>query len=405
MTIEQIEDKTRSELVVQDDQPPKPPSLLIARFGSYFLQVPQAASSIPQLVTELTNALDKDSRVVSVEPPDLEGQKSSDFDSYFPAQPDLENDDGVHALLYGCDERRTLSLDAPITIRVRIPVKNQRPFFPEENAPSEDYIVKWNGMVAIVYWKQTEDDWVPRAGGHVVADILARASRSVGGDLFIQACNPGCKYLFAHTSLRIKAVDSPVEFSPEPDPFQSRVYNAEIDSSDLEEASDAVFFELISPLDTFTGMKNLERRLIDLEVLTRNTLDELLSIHYVRTQTLELNRLKSLKRRWEERGWRRTSRKLLARAWYCLADIEGLKRRWTRKRLEFDRRTEQTNSLPLFDTDYTRDASLMEALDFKDLRGAIDSISTNLDNRAIVFATAGGALAGAIAGAIASGLF
>jgi len=200
-------------------------------------------------------------------------------------------------------------------------------------------------------------------------------------------------------------VDSPVEFSPEPDPFQSRVYNAEIDSSDLEEASDAVFFELISPLDTFTGMKNLERRLIDLEVLTRNTLDELLSIHYVRTQTLELNRLKSLKRRWEERGWRRTSRKLLARAWYCLADIEGLKRRWTRKRLEFDRRTEQTNSLPLFDTDYTRDASLMEALDFKDLRGAIDSISTNLDNRAIVFATAGGALAGAIAGAIASGLF
>jgi hypothetical protein len=214
-----------------------------------------------------------------------------------------------------------------------------------------------------------------------------------------------CKYLFTHNSLRIKPVDESVEFAPEPDPFQRRIYNVEVDASDLEEAYHSTFFELLPPLQVFSSMKNLERRLIDLEILTRNTLDELLSIQYTRTQTLELNRLKSLKRRWEERGWRRTSRKLLARAWYCLADIEGLRRRWSRKRLEFDRRTEQTNSLPLFDVDYTRDATLTEELDFKDLRGAIDSISTNLDNRAIVFATAGGALAGAIAGAVASGLF
>jgi hypothetical protein len=192
VTAEQIEDKTGTELAVPDDEPSKPPAFVIARFGSFFLQVPEASSSIPQLVTELTAALDKDPRVVSVKPPDLDAQQTSNFDFFFPAQADPDTDDGIHALLYGCDEKRTLSLDAPITIGARIPIKNQRPFFPEEDAPAEDYVVKWNGMVLVVFWKQPEEDWVPRAGGHVIEDILAKASREIEGDLFVQGCNPAC---------------------------------------------------------------------------------------------------------------------------------------------------------------------------------------------------------------------
>jgi hypothetical protein len=148
-------------------------------------------------------------------------------------------------------------------------------------------------------------------------------------------------------------------------------------------------------------MKNAGRRLLDIEDAARVDLDVLLSLWHRRTK-LNVQPFKSLRQRWGFTGWRRRSRRLIARLWIEISDMEMLVRQWAERRYYLERGVEEGNKVVLLQRDYANDVRAIESLNLSLIQSAVEQASQRLDNRATAVATAYGALAGGIAGVIAA---
>lgn len=381
-----------------------PDGYRVCRIGTFYWKLPEASSfaALPrmstdakrELVDKLCQALERDSRVVSVRNPAIEGDYSGRKTVY----PDSSRTD-PKSLLTVSDGFEVIRLSDPILLHAHVPIKNQPQFHGNDDIPTEDYFVSWDGVTVVVLWRQPDDN-VPLSGGHVITDILRGALDSWQAGLYVQACSPECDNQFFHTVVLVRHSSE----APEPSDMTLRSlgrYKVEICvPMDLDDFDILTWMDLNFGLDSsrFAEVKNLARRVMDTESLVRDLLTHLLGHYYEHASTAIQPWWRSLRKRWGMRGWRREARQILASLWLALAHLEDLRRLWGDSRHDFEESS--TDSMLLFEQDYSGDAAAVQSLEVGRFDATVEQIAHNLENRAVVLATVGGALAGGLAGAL-----
>jgi hypothetical protein len=364
------------------------------RVGTWFWIKPTDLDT-STATSDLMDALRADSRVLQVVPPEATTQTES-VERYYPDAPRTTAD----GILRGNDGFEVTQIPTFIRFSVRVPVKNQPWHDGFDDVPTDTYFVAWDGLVAYVLWHQSEDDYVLSAG-QIVGEILSEATESSGGELYIQNCSPGCHFMFAHRTMRV-AYDPDVEYFDLIDAKPgSPVVELTIPgpSSPMDELGYLAVM-LRGSISGFATFKNFGRRLIDLERAVR--VDSSHVLNYFHSHAALVARGKRppvLLERWKSRGWRAKARALVARSWLGMANMETLRRSWDEERDDWMSFYPET--LGLLQSDYSRDIANVEQLNMEPVADTITRVSTGLDNRTVVLATAWGAVAGGVVGGLA----
>ena len=377
----------------------------ICRAGTFYWKLPEAKGfdSLPQmapgekqdLVNQVCRALERDSRVISVQTPTIEPDYSQRKTIY----PDRTRASSGE-LLTGADGFAIQKLSSPIMFHVNVPKKNQPLLHGNDDIPTEDYFVSWDGVTVFVLWEQ-DNDHVPLSGGHIVADILSTALAAMGAGLYIQACSPDCDNQFFHTVMLIRVQpESPKKgLDLELHPLRRGVVEIRIPKAeDNFDVLDWIQLDLGLESENFANVKNLGRRAMDIESSARDLMTHLLAHYYEYASVAAQPMWRALRERWRVRGWRREARQLLAGLWLSLANLEDVRRQWEDLRRDFEE--PDAEYMPLFAIDYSDDVAAVQSFEVSHFDATVEQISRNLDNRAVVMATVGGALAGGLAGAL-----
>jgi hypothetical protein len=255
-------------------------------------------------------------------------------------------------------------------------------------------------MVLLVTWKLGRTEPMPMSGGHVVKEILHDALLRVGHELYVQGCNPGCTHDFAHTTIR---------FLPGPEgleevEFRDSPWFAEaealVPSMPEEILRNYVYLDISLAVRDFTKLKNLARRILETEAAARSALGSLMWLNYKRAQLPSEPIGESLQRRWEMRGWRAESHRLIARVWLALAGIETLRRQWSADRFSFEDGLDTRGQATLFKLDYADEVDRVASLDLELMRSGVQEAAGRLDSGALLRVTAIAAVAGAVTGGL-----
>lgn len=363
----------------------------VGRFGSFVL-VGQFERPYQDVVERVLDALSSDSRVLDV-------QKSKFEEQWFRAMPLLRSPSEGDDLITGRDSMVALRFSDPIRFALEVPVKNQPSMNPGDPIPTH-YEVIWDGVSVLTTWTMGGTGPLPMSGGHIVERVLSDAAVKAGFELYVQGCNPACKNGFAHTTLRL----CPVETPPTLPTFSPSKWQGEVDvtvpATSQREAATWVFRDLRMILEDFTALKNLGRRLLEIERDSRSVLDEIVSLAYARYHLHTYGPIERVTSRWRLRRWRRDSRRLIAKMWLELAVIERLRREWDALRFSFEEAAGQRGREGLFALDYADEVDRVERLDAGLMRAGVEHAAARLDTGAMVSMTGVAAVAGAVAGAL-----
>lgn len=296
--------------------------------------------------------------------------------------------------------------------KIHVPVKNQ-PRIRGEVAESDTYFVAWDGCTVVVMWKTDPADVVLSiAGGQVVEDILRSACNRAGQSLYVQACSPACKHLFAHNQLRVDfwsmdKFDVRFEVSMPKDvrlavngPFNGALQLVE-----------AVHDAIKIPAAEFTELKNTARRILDIEESARSMSFDLIAHDY---ETLNRSQEGLIRRVGYFFGdvWRAMSGKgrgkranlLIASLWLSMANMETLQQLFRDVERRYQDSISEWAVPELFAGDLKSEESEVAFLDPHFARAAIEHKTQRMDNRVIVWATIGGAGMGAAITTVVAGL-
>lgn len=381
-------------------------SVTVARFGSFVL-VNDAEFAPPHHTTleKVMEQLVADPRVQDVEHP---WRFEEDWCRQGYIYPWSEEEDEVGAgLLAGSDRLHSLKFSTALTFQVEVPAKNQREVSGGDWIPTH-YHVAWDGWLAVVTWSfPRPSEPAPMSGGHVVREILETATKHAGFGLYVQACNPGCKYDFAHTTVRleedVRFDGANVQYKESSLTFAEVV--AEVPPAPDEDLVAMLHMSISQSSQPFLSLKNLGQRILELEDDARRSLAILLGIDYQRALVRATGLWGRPKAYWALRGTRQEKRRGISRLWLALSSIERLRRDWTEVYLFFKRTIEEDGRELLFLSDYADEVERVESLDLALLRAGAEEVAGRLDNRTLTSVTAlagvAGAAAGGIVGAIA----
>jgi hypothetical protein len=389
--------RARAGAVSKADIVPREDRNWVGRIGSFVL----AGSDLPPkakfdgLARQIADELGADSRVTEVEVPEIETDWCARTNIY--PSPADEDD-----LVTGADRVPAAQFNEPLFFKVVVPVKNQRVVTEGDEIPT-DYQVLWDGITVLVSWKAPKDRHVPLSGGHVVSEILRQAVEKLGFTLYVQGCSPVCRHEFTHTSLRfIKDSDPPEKIT-----FKQSRWRNEVEipyPADIDKPQARVFENLSAIAEEFTILKNLGRRILEIENDGRNALGTLMAIDLERAQIVQSPWKVRARQLWQSRSWRKRSRHLVSRVWAALANIERLRRQWSEIQFRFDRSASAQGKERLFVQDYANEVDRVSSFNPDLMRSAVQEIGTRLDNRALIAVTGLGLVAGAIAGGVVGGI-
>jgi hypothetical protein len=317
----------------------------------------------------------------------------------FPHPSDCRDD----ALLTGADAMNIGIFSDPLTFDIRVPENQQRLFSDTDFIPTEEYHCTWDGDTLLVTWEQRLTDEIPRAGGHVVIDVVRDVARRMGDDIYVQACTPDCDYSFIHQTSRVTADPALEQFEWAQNPVNP--YRFEVVAPiawDASEVAQQFYDEIYLRSHYFGEMKNSGRRLLDIDHKAKHDREDLLKVNYARSAADSLPLKERLRSRWHLRRWRRDTSVLINRLWVELALLEHQKAEW--RDLEFHYKDIIGDDLALFEHDNEQESIAIEALNPETTVKAVQFAAARLDANALVRATALGALGGAITGAGAAGL-
>lgn len=368
----------------------------IYRLGFFMADIGEYGTDIHQLIEDTVGILRGDSRVTEIVKPDVDVNWMN-VEGYWPhcANPHAES------LLDGSDRMRVPIFSHPIVFRIRVPRKNQPTFWPGDEPASEEYVASWNGCAVVVGWRQPDRREISKSGGHPVFEILTSCAQTQGRACYVQACNPACQYQFVHTDMRMheREENTDIKFEGRGEGEWAAQFSMPIFPS-IDEAMGWLNLTMSLVAEPFARYKNIGRRILDIEAACRHDLDGLLwslSQHsYV--DILAPWRWFHVVRR------RRGERRAIGRLWIFLANLERLQRMWNHESMklweDYAEGSVEQDLVRLFDRDVSEGAEV-GSLDLSLIREAVGQASSRLDNRAVVAATAWGALAGGIAGAAA----
>lgn len=368
---------------------------LMAHFGTVLFVPSDPNGDATAGTRELVRSLEADPRVITVKEPQLEPS----FDwilRFYPSHGHAQS----RTLLHGADVQHYLRMSAAVLFEVRVPKKNQPAFGRDKQAPSDKYIAAWNGCFLMTAW-ETNDDFVPRSGGHVVIDVLRDAAQRVGGDVYVQACSPGCDYLFTHVGLVVRTdsdADDP-SFSPG---LHSGIVEVTLPGeATTEDLVGSLYRKIRLAADYFAALKNTGRRVSDIQHAAEDDLISLLMAQHHSIEASTYRLWERLREAWKHRGSRKQRRELAARLLLHAANLEVLKREWNERRLRFERQAQEDQLLLLFANDHPLDAAAIETLSMDTVRATAEHLALRFENRALILATLGGAIAGGLVSAVA----
>lgn len=377
----------------------KPSTAYVMRVATAYLVVEHDAPDRDVgLAKRLVAALNEDPRVIRADVPDPLDEYWSPQFSFYPGR---EGEDTEAGVAEGTRHLHAQRFSAPIIFNVHVPTKNQPTVFASDELPTEDYFVVWNGKSLIVSWEHEPFAPMPSSGGHVVRDILEQATQKVGTEVFFQACNPSCTWLFAHVAIHLVLDPGADRWRSHHDPSASVQYvTAPLTGpGDVEDATLDAWYRYHDALRDFADMKNLGRQVLDLEHFIRVDLQALNSLHHTRARTAQRPLRQRLREQWEGRGWRRRSRFYLARLWLALGSLELRRREWEDEFANYRRSVSEADAEELFGVDANDEIASVGSLDLSLIEASLQHASTRLDTGAVVAATLGGAIAGAVAAA------
>lgn len=362
---------------------------VVGRFGSFLLTAPEFAKPYRAVYEALAAALEEDPRVAQVQvDPEYDDQWSHVYRMY-------PRPKSAEAIDTGSDSLDVMCFASPIRFSADIPEKNQRRVLEQDRIPTH-YEVLWDGSMCLVTWTIGHDEVIPMSGGHVIADILGDAARRSGFTFFIQACSPGCKHGFAHTSLRFVAKEGGrIEYDATAVPSEVGV---RIRST--ADPAERFFWNQRTTHQAFTELKNQGRRLLDIEKAARLSLERAMVINYSRASLTREAPWRALRDRWATRRWARDLRFEISRVWLLVTQMEALRREWAQERFRFDAATEEAGSALLYTADYADEVDRVESLDPELMRSAVGEAAERLDSQALLRVTLVAALAGGGAGAV-----
>lgn len=383
-----------------------PAAFYFGRFGTFFLDQGHSKKSPTRVHNDLMESLKSDSRVVNVIGADPRPAWSAVWTA-FPEDRRGDADD----LLSGKDHFHPLELSDSITFEAYVPIKNQPKFGEIDDISTDRYWASWDGITLVVIWKREGDSRIPaRSAGHVIEDVLRTAAERTGGRLVVQACSTGCTNMFAHRDLRITQwnLDEGEKKRLVFDGVQSRLVDLRIhtDGTPLQLSAE-IHSQIEQPSAHFAKFKNLSRRIVDIEHLARDLVDELLLLDY---QSLEQSRRNPFVRfgRFSANIWRalrgrgegRRGREIIASLWIAMSRVESLQRDWLQVQRRFTESSLLRGRSVLYDIDRKDDDTAVPAINTQFVRAAVEHKATRRDSRLVTLATIGGGVAGAISASV-----
>ena len=399
---------TEARLEVSTDAIPNEPAPLRqywARFGSFILTTELDTIADEDLHGRLIDALAADNRVSNIERGSMDPEWTRKYVVYPRASEQLMDD-----LLSGADHRHTVRFSGALMFTINVPVKNQ-PSIHGTIPASDSYDVAWDGCTAVVIWQRGEERYPAIAGGQILVEVLRTAAATAGAGLYVQACSPGCQHLFAHAEIKLDEFLSEkrdLSFgSAGPRPL---LLTARGSYSDLE-LVEAVHDALAVPSGDFARLKNVARRLLDIESAARRMSADLISHDYITLTRSRGNILQrigySLGELWFTligRGRKHHASVLIASLWLAMASMDILQRNFNEIYREFQSSVSRHGSPRLYEIDLQPDTADVENLEPQFARAAVEHKSARLDNHGVVLATVIGAVGGAILTGVGSGL-
>jgi len=378
-----------------------------ARFATCILVQVDADDIGGPLHASIVSQLQKDIRVTRVDAGSANHEWTMS-DTMFPSSPRL----GPDELLDGSDHFHSVRYSDSIMFDVHVPAKNQ-PKIHGETAAAEDYLAAWDGYTLLIMWRAESDAlFAPAAAGQVAIDILRVATRGAGQELYVQACSPECTHLFVHKDMKVSVWTSgefETAFTEQGvAPVEVRIQGVPIGLSLVEALHD----EIKMPAAEFAEVKNTARRILDLEHAAREMAFKLIRHDYTslkRSQESIRKRLGyAVADTWNSfrgRGRGKDAKIQIASLWLAMASIETLQQSFREADRHFLAAVSEYAIPELFETDIKGDEQSVGSIDPQFARAAVEHKSTRMDNRIIVLATMGGAIAGALIAAAVGGFF
>jgi hypothetical protein len=350
---------------------------------------------LDELAGNLVEQLSEDSRVLWVTQTDSE-ISSAMFYRFFDEESLSEGSNVVAQ----SNRRFVPRFSRPLQFAVHVPAKNQRKIRPYDDTP-ESYEVFWNGVDCLVGWEHDSTGPIPMSGGHIVKDILHLASTNLGLALLVQCCNASCDYDFLHTTI---AVGFAKNGNRNLQPTRNRqivrlTLPDRLNGEDISSILLGMYRFIGYEMEFFSTIKNIGRKILQLESRARHEEQILLTLQQDRAAELGVSWFARLGARWKSRSWRRQTSQAVATLWLLMTEIEYLHRRWAETKWELEDLCNRDRKSLMFELDHADEVAQIDSLDMDLIREATAHASSRLDNRAIVLATAGGAVAGGLVGA------
>jgi len=302
-----------------------------------------------------------------------------------------------------------LEIDPPLQFTVQIPRRLQvEEGLSERSAPSEEYLVVWDGIVLVVLWKLEGERPYGILGGAAVIRLLEEIAEKSGKSVYIQPCSPSCNYPFAHRDIQVISPgeqESPEQEACLKETDRWRVV-LELGSKPRTpyDTASAVYSEVAFVSRWFARMRSDGKAMSEVERAARRDLRELLNIYHARTLVAPLSNPKSWKDRWKQRGWRSNSKRLVARLWLALSALESRRHDWANSMFAYDKTASRQGRGLIFHSEYEDQVNYVAAMDVSSIESSVEYAASHLDTRSVVVATAAGAIAGAIIGAMVAGI-
>lgn len=167
--------------------------------------------------------------------------------------------------------------------------------------------------------------------------------------------------------------------------------DAHVGAASDTEATEKLFRAMRASLFEFTRLKNLSRRILEIESQGRNDVQSLLEIHYISAVNRTLSTTKRIRKARTIRQTSSMENQLVASLWLLLANMERLRRQWTEVKLQYEKVCAARHVDP-FVNDHIVDDLAIADLDDSFIRETLKHTAARRDNRTLSLVTIFGGL-------------
>ncbi|WP_314139107.1 hypothetical protein [uncultured Plantibacter sp.] len=292
--------------------------------------------------------------------------------------------------------------ETPILLNLHVPKRLQAGGGDERSVPADEYWVSWDGVQLLVLWDYSASNRPTGFyGGLIAVSVLHDAVKKIGLTTKSQPCGPYCSFPFSHQDLLI-APDLDTTTAKFADRGENRIRVSCPPEPDPLELARRLSRRLSHLVSTFATMRSFGETVSGAEKLARQDVSSLLKLQYELAETNAMHPLKSLPKRWRQRGRRKQMAHLIAKLWMRLATLEENYRHWKEGRFLYDSSARSDGLDLIFRLEYPQSQNSVGSVDIVSLRATVEQLSARADSHVVAIATIAGATSGAVVAGFAT---